>query len=154
MNINYDRAPLTQHYITPKYDGLVERYNCTLKTALRKHAARFGVQWDRLLSGVLWAYRNTPHESTHEKPFYLLFGFDCRTPSEAALLPPTEWEATNMAEYREELVVSLSSARETAAQAIQRAQKKDYDKRAVQQDHRIGEWILVKFPSEETGKMR
>ena len=54
----------------PQCDGLVERYN-RIKTALRKHAARFGMLWDRLLSGVLWAYLNTPHESTHEKTSYL-----------------------------------------------------------------------------------
>ena len=55
----------------PQCDGLVERYNHTLKTALRKHAARFGVLWDKLLPGVLWAYQIL-HESTHEKPSYLL----------------------------------------------------------------------------------
>ena len=44
----------------PQCDGLVERYNRTLKTALRKHVARFGVQWDCFLSGIVWAYRNTP----------------------------------------------------------------------------------------------
>jgi len=96
----------------PQCDGLVERYNRTLKTALRKHAARFGVQWDRFLSGVVWAYRNTPHESTGEKPSFLLFGFDCRSPTEAALLPPTELEVTDVTEYRQELVASLSSARD------------------------------------------
>ena len=37
----------------PQCDGLVQRYNRTLKTALRKHAARFGVQWDCLLPGVV-----------------------------------------------------------------------------------------------------
>ena len=37
----------------PQCDGLVERYNRTLKTAQRKHAARFGKQWDKLLPGVL-----------------------------------------------------------------------------------------------------
>ena len=140
----------------PQCDGLVERYNRTLKTALRKHAARFGTQWDRLLSGVVWAYRNTPHESTHEKPLYLLFGFDCRTPTEAALLPPTEIEPTDLVDYREELTVSLSSARELAAQVIRQAQKykRNYDKKAACRDYRIGEWVLVKFPADETGKMR
>ena len=42
----------------PECDGMVERFNRTLKTMLRKHAARFGNQWDRFLPGVLWAYRN------------------------------------------------------------------------------------------------
>ena len=141
----------------PQCDGLVERYNRTLKTALRKHAARFGNQWDRLLSGVLWAYRNTPHESTHEKPSYLLFGFDCRTPTEAALLPPTPVEQVEMSDYREELVVSLSSAREIAAQSIRGAQKKykkAYDKKTAERLFRLGDWVLVKFPADESGKMR
>ena len=40
----------------PECDGMVERFNRTLKTMLRKHAARFGVQWDCYLSSVLWAY--------------------------------------------------------------------------------------------------
>ena len=31
----------------PKYDRLAERYNHTLKTALRKHAAQLGTQWDK-----------------------------------------------------------------------------------------------------------
>ena len=44
----------------PQCDGIVERYNRTFKTALKKHATRFGTQWDRLLSGVVWAYCNTP----------------------------------------------------------------------------------------------
>lgn len=75
----------------PQCDGMVEWFNRTLKTALIKHAARFGPQWDRYLSGVLWAYRNTPHEATKEKPSFLLFGMDLRTPTEAALLPPPPW---------------------------------------------------------------
>ena len=55
----------------PQCDGMVERLNRTLKTILRKHAAQFGVQWDTYLGGVLWAYRNTIHESTGEKPSFL-----------------------------------------------------------------------------------
>ena len=54
---------------------------------VRKHVDKFGPQWDRFLSGVLWAYRNTPHNSTGEKPSFLLFGVDCRSPTEAALVP-------------------------------------------------------------------
>ena len=84
----------------PQCNGMVERFNRTLKTALRKHAARFGTQWDKYLSGVMWAYRNTPHESTGEKPSFLLFGIDCRTPTEAALLPPVQLEPTDVEDYR------------------------------------------------------
>ena len=106
----------------PQCDGTVERFNRTLKTALRKHAARFGCQWDQHLSGILWAYRNTPHSSTGEKPSFLLFGLDCRTPTEAAYLPVTEISPTDVSDYREELMTSLTSARDLAAKAIRKAQ--------------------------------
>lgn len=52
----------------PECDGMVERFNHTLKSMSPKRAAQFGAQWDRSLAGVLWAYQNTPHESTGEKP--------------------------------------------------------------------------------------
>ena len=77
---------------------------------LRKHASKFGSQWDRYLPGVLWAYRNVPHDSTGEKPSFLLLGIDCRTPTEAALLPPNELEATEVSDYKE-VILSLSVAR-------------------------------------------
>ena len=141
----------------PQCNGMVERLNRTLKTALRKHAARFGVQWDQYLAGVLWAYRNTPHESTGEKPSFLLFGMDCRTPTEAALLPPTQLMPTEVEDYREEVILSLSSARDLAAKAIRKAQKRyktQYDRKSTKKKYRVGDWVLVKFPHEETGKQR
>ena len=62
-----------------------------------------------------------------------------------------------MADYREESTVSFSSARELATQAICQAQKKykrNYDKKVVCRDYRIGDWVLVRFLADETGKMR
>ena len=66
---------------------------------LRKHTADFGVQWDQYLPGVLWAYHNTPHDSTGEKPSFLLFGIDCRYPTEAALLPPNPVTPVTIEDY-------------------------------------------------------
>ena len=70
----------------PQCNGLVEQFNRMLKMMLRKHAVKFGSQWDRYLHGVLWAYRNTPHDSTNEKPSFL-FRTNCRYPMEATLTP-------------------------------------------------------------------
>ena len=58
----------------PQCDGMVEHFNRTLKTILHKHATTYGNQRDCYLYGVLYPYRNVPHESTGEKPSYLLFG--------------------------------------------------------------------------------
>ena len=141
----------------PQCDGMVERFNRTLKTMLRKQAATFGSQWDRYLSSVLWAYRNTPHEATGEKPSFLLFGFDCRTPTEAALLPPNPIEPTAVADYREQVILTLSTARELAVKSIQKAQKRYkalYDRKAAILPLKAGDWVLVKFPHEESGRLR
>ena len=72
----------------PQCDGIVKRFNRTLKTTVRKHAATYGSQWDCYLYGVQYAHKNVPHGSTGEKPSYLLYGVDCRTPSEAEYILP------------------------------------------------------------------
>ena len=145
----------TAHH--PQCDGMVERFNRTIKTMLRKHAAKFGSQWDRYISGALWAYRNVPHDATGEKPSFLLLGTDCRTPTEAALLPRHDLEATEVSDYREEVILSLSTARQLAADSIRTAQakyKKMYDRCSREVNYKIGDWVLVRFPQEETGRMR
>jgi len=67
----------------------------------------------------LYAYRNVPHESTGEKPSYLLFGMDCKTPSEAAYIPPSSLQLTDIEDYKDEVTLVLSSARTEAAKSIQ-----------------------------------
>ena len=105
-------------------NGLVEHMNRMLKAMLQKHALKFGPQWDKFLPGVLWAYRNAPHESTKEKPSFLMFGLDLRSPTEAALLPTNPIEPTNINHYREELILSFLSARELAASHIREEQQR------------------------------
>ena len=64
----------------PQTDGLVERFNQTLKEMLRKSAAEDGKDWDKLIPYVLFAYREVPQESTGYSPFELLYGRDVRGP--------------------------------------------------------------------------
>ena len=65
-----------------------------------------------------------PHDSTGEKPSFLLFGTDLRFPTEAALLPPTPLALTDVDDYREELVFSLSNALKCAVESIRGAQQR------------------------------
>ena len=141
-------APATSYH--PAYNGMVERLNRTLKATLRKHAAKFGAQWDKFLPGVLWAYRNTPHDSTHEKPF-LLFGMELHSPTEAALLPAESVEPADLSDYREQLMMSLAAS---SIRATQKKYKRHYDKKARSVPFRLGDWVLVRFPQEESGKQR
>ena len=73
--------------------------------------------WDKYLSGV------TPHESTGEKPSFLLFGIDCRGPTKAGLLLPNPIEPVELNDYREEVIRKLSSAHELALKVLQELQR-------------------------------
>ena len=54
-------------------------------------------------------------------------------------------------------MLSLSTARSNAASCIRRSQakyKKGYDHTAKETQVQVGQWVLVRFPREETGKNR
>ena len=52
---------------------------------------------------------------------------------------------------------TLSSARQTALESIRKAQQRykvQYDRKTDEYQYRIGEWVLIHFPSDETGRFR
>ena len=57
----------------PQTDGLVERFNQTLKSMLRRAASEEGCDWDKLIPYVLFAYREVPQASTGSSPFELVY---------------------------------------------------------------------------------
>ena len=60
-----------------------------------------------------------------------------------------------MSEDGEELVTLLSSAWELVVKAVQQMQKykQNYDKKSAPRIYRVGDWVLVNFPADESGKM-
>ena len=61
-------------------NGLVERFNGTLKTMLRKLCQERPKEWNRYLPALLFAYREVPQESLGFSPFELLYGRRVRGP--------------------------------------------------------------------------
>ena len=137
----------TAHHL--QCNGMVERFNQTLKIMLRKYVSRHGMQWDTYLSGVLWAYHNTLHSSTGEKPSFLLFGFNFHHPTEAATLLTRSLNVTELTDYCEKLVLNLSSAKALAAKSIakvQQLQRDQYYQHTNATKLRVGDWILIHSP--------
>jgi len=93
----------TAYYL--ECDGAVEHFNHALSGSKLQHMDP---------SGHAWAYRNMPHISTGETPSCLLFGMECHSPTEAALLPPKSPKITNISDCQEEMVSTLSTARALA----------------------------------------
>ena len=66
---------------------------------LRKQATTYGLQCDKYLRGVLWAYRNIPHEATQDKILFLLFKIDHHHLTEAAFMLQTSMDPVVVTDY-------------------------------------------------------
>ncbi|KAL3854643.1 hypothetical protein ACJMK2_013904 [Sinanodonta woodiana] len=64
----------------PMCNGLVEKFNGTLKQMLRRMCVEKPKDWDRYLNALLFAYREVPQESLGFSPFELLYGRTVRGP--------------------------------------------------------------------------
>ena len=134
----------------PQTDGLVERFNRTLKQMLAKVVAAGGHNWDSLVGPVLFAYRTTPHTSTGLSPFYLLYGRNPQLPTSLDFSLPVVKYPVVESEYAKELAKELKQARALAQkniQARQREQKKYYDRRSKIKDLKIGDLVMLKTQS-------
>lgn len=136
----------------PQTDGLVERFNQTLKAMLRKSAVEEGKDWDKLLPYLLFAYREVPQASTGFSPFELLYGKPVRGPLD---ILRESWEA---GEKASESVVShvlsvhekLSRMTELAQENLENAQRRQkmwYDRNARSREFAPGDQVLVLLPT-------
>ena len=103
----------------PMCNGLVERFNGTLKAMLKKLCAEQPRQWHRFINALLFAYREVPQESTGFSPFELLYGRTVRGPmhilkelwTENVDVPETKTSYQYVFELREKLEATLELAR-------------------------------------------
>ena len=82
----------------PVCNGLVERWNGTLKSMLRKLYQDQPKQWHRLIKPVLFAYGEVPQESTGFSPFHLLYS--CSVRGTGTILKELRTKEMNIAEAK------------------------------------------------------
>ena len=136
----------------PQTDGLVERFNQTLKSMLRKVATDNGKDWDKLIPPLLFAYREVPQESTGFSPFELLYGRDVRGPLDVL---KESWEAERRSDLNVIAYITLMRERleemsehvHKNMQSAQTRQKSWYDKNARERSFQPGDQVLVLLPT-------
>ncbi|XP_076472305.1 uncharacterized protein LOC143301798 [Babylonia areolata] len=136
-------------------NGLVERFNGTLKTMLRRLAQEEPRIWDRWLPALLFAYREVPQESTGYSPFELLYGRTVRGPMQILRelwLHPEKSEIQTAAEYVVNLRNKIADSCAIAQQNLSRASskyKKFFDVKAKPRDLAEGSKVLLLRPSKQ-----
>ena len=141
----------------PQTDGLVERFNQTLKMMLRKTACDEGKDWDKWVPYLLFAYREVPQSSTGFSPFELVYGRQVRGPLD--ILKET-WETSkksseSIVSYVLSMQEKLSDMSELARENLTKAQKRQkrwYDENARERRFEPGDQVLVLLPT-ETSKL-
>lgn len=138
----------------PICNGLVERFNGTLKIMLKRMCSEKPNDWDRYLPAVLFAYREAPQESLGFSPFELLYGRTVRGP---LMILKELWsgeiedeEVKSTYEYVVDLKERLEETCKLAHDELSRCSKrykKYYDTKSKDRKFKVGEKVLILRPS-------
>lgn len=130
-------------------NGLVERWNRTYDMIMSRRSYEEKQDWHYYLPSVLFAYRSMKQAATKETPFYLLYGYQPRTPfdSKKTQSVTTELEFDSMLKNRvEKQIKTLKLIRQNALKRIessQRAQKEAIDKKLLQTKKQLKPGFVV-----------
>ncbi|KAJ8030959.1 hypothetical protein HOLleu_27522 [Holothuria leucospilota] len=149
---------VTQLHTTPYHpicNGLVEKFNGTLKQMLRRMCHERPRDWNRYLPALLFAYREVPQESTGHSPFQLMFGRSVRGPlsilRELWTGEGIEEEVRSTYQYvidlRDRLEATCKLAQEELKKAVRRY-KKYYDTRARERKFKRDDKVLLLLPTD------
>ena len=137
-------------------NGLVERFNQTLKSMIKKLCSEKPKTWDRYIPALLFAYREVPQASTGFSPFQLLYGRTPRGPmqvlKELWTRETQEQEVKTALQHvldlREKVEETCRIARESLEKEAIR-QKRHFDKKAKLRVFPIGCKVLILSPCKE-----
>ena len=141
----------------PQSDGLVERFNRTMKQMLKSFIEEQPEDWDDYLPYLLMAYRATIQESTKCSPNLLMFGHEISLPVDVMYGNPESnvLKVDCHIEYVEWLKETMTSAFEGARESLKKSavrQKNLYDKNAQEREFKAGDWVWVYHPQKNKEK--
>ncbi|XP_063970498.1 uncharacterized protein LOC135157721 [Lytechinus pictus] len=139
----------------PQCNGLVEKFNGTLKRMLVKMCEERPKDWDRYIDSLLFAYRETPQSSTGFAPFELLYGRVVRGP---LLILRELWtkdfdhpETKSTYQFVLDLKEKMEKTCEIAQRELHKSHekyRKSYNRKAKKRSFKVGDEVLVLLPTD------
>ena len=139
----------------PMCNGLVEKFNGTLKQIIKRVCTDRPRDWDKYLSAALFAYREVPQESLGFSPFELVYGRSVRGPmtilKELWTKEIEDPEIKSTYQYVIDLRERLESTCKLAHENLEKASQKHrlyYNRKAKHRSMKVGERVLVLLPTD------
>lgn len=148
-----------RHFTTTPYhpacNGLVEKFNGTMKQMLKKMCEERPQDWDRYLDALLFAYREAPQDSTGFAPFELLYGRAVRGPLMIVRELWTNESAEPETKTTYQFVMDLKDKLEDTCQLVQEQLKRSHDRyrqqynrKARSRSFKVGDEVLLLLPTD------
>jgi len=141
----------------PQCNGLVERFNGTLKKMLQRMCSERPKDWDRYINALLFAYREVPQRSTGFSPFELMYGREVRGPMQILKELWTDDciddEVKNTYQYVFDLQNRMEKTMEVAQEELlksQEANKKYFDLKSRNRSFKAGDKVLLLLPTDNS----
>ncbi|GFT15125.1 retrovirus-related Pol polyprotein from transposon 17.6 [Trichonephila clavipes] len=146
----------------PEGNGLIERWNQTLKNMLHHIIRKEGRSWHRHIPFLLWAYREVPNVTTGTPLFLLMYGRDPKGPLSIILksiwtgntLLPLNMKGSvesYLKKLKEKLEVATHKAKLTS-DVQQGSYAKYYNRQKKHREFAPGDQVLVLIP-DSTNKL-
>jgi len=137
----------------PQCDGLVERFNRTLKHMLATTLKDHPFDWEQRLKKVCMAYNTSVHSSTGYTPYYLLFGHEARLPLDL-MYGTKKSQPTSVQDYAAHLKDSLTDAYRAVRLQLDQSharQKDFYDRKVHGEPYKKGDLVWLHNPTVPPG---
>ncbi|KAJ1135233.1 hypothetical protein NDU88_001677 [Pleurodeles waltl] len=157
MKSMWDACGVTYKFTTPYHpqsNGLVERFNKTLKGMITGLPEAIRRKWDILLPCLLFAYREVPQKWVGFSPFELLYGYPVRR---LLSIVKEGWEKT-LKELPQDVVSYMLALRnqmhrfwkkaKSNLEASQEVMKRWYDQKPTLVEYQPGDKVWVIEPVE------
>src|SRR5260370_12284502 len=134
----------TSHH--PQHEGQTECQNQSLEIALHVYVAGSKADWAKWLPALAFAYNSTPQSSTGYSPFFLLYGYEPRSPASFTTKDPHRVPRPlynrSAQDFVQELEVHQALARDSLAKATSR-QASAHDSHHHSEEFTVGDEGLV-----------
>ncbi|KAG1034516.1 hypothetical protein G6F43_013395 [Rhizopus delemar] len=152
---NYSIIHKTTTPYNPQSNGLIERFNRTLGQILQRRDDNEKKDWDQYLPAAVFAYRSMKQATTKQSPFFLLYGYEPKTPFdmkhqiyekspskfEAALFHRTAHQTHNLNRIREQATKAIRTTQTAQKKAIE--DKLQEQRKELKPSFNIGDIVLL-----------